>query len=497
MGSIEQQTVEHHDILILGAGLTGINTAHVIRDKLPHRKFAILEKRPVVGGTWSFFKYPGFRSDSFLTVFGFPWHPWPHKHRMANARDIMAYIDDALDSSGLRKYIRLSHEVVSCEWRSQEQKWFVEVDADGVRKTMVANFVAGCTGYYSYEKAFETVIPGLQDFGGKVVHPQWWPEELDYAGKNIVIVGSGATAVTLLPALAEKAGSVTMLQRSPSYVISRSTVSYLTLFLRLFLPLTLVAQVNRLLDTLSEVIATQFLLHCPDLGRAVLTKEMKQSLPDDIEVNVHFNPSYDPFKQRLCLCPDGDFFKALHRDGCSVVTDTIQTVTNNGIQLSSGRKLDADIIITATGLYFQLFGGVEPVVDGKTINMGDHYTWRGCMLDGVPNAAFVMGYVTQSWTPGADAMAATVARLLKHMEAKGASSVTPTIERRPGMTSKIAVSASSNYLVKAADRFPKSTGEGPWYGRTNLVVDLWALWFGSMDVGMVYTRSQDLKNKNV
>lgn len=483
--------VEHHDLLILGAGISGINTAHIIREQFPNRAFTILEKRSCLGGTWSFFKYPGFRSDSYMSSFGFKWYPWKHKHKMALASEILEYIEEAAQKDGIKDFIRFRHEVMGCEWKSEEQKWRVEVNADGTRKTLVAKFILGCTGYYSYDKAFETVIPGLKNFSGQVAHPQWWPEGLDYSGKRIVIIGSGATAVTVLPSLADKAAHVTMLQRSPSFVISRPTQSPLDWVLRLLFPTSWVLWIIWHIDVLLEILGTQALLKFPTIGRYVLTKEAKAMLPEHVDVGVHFNPKYNPFQQRLCMCPDGDFFKALHQDNTEIVTDVIETVTKDGIQLKSGRTLPADIIITATGLYFQLFGGIAPIVDGTPIHPGEHYTWRGCMLDSLPNTAFIMGYVTQSWTPGADIMARQVMNVLKRMEKTGATSVTPTIdfEREKGAPQRLAVDATSSYFVKAADRIPKVTGQGPWYGRTNLVTDMWARWFGSVEDGLVYTEA--------
>ena len=492
--SLEDALTEHHDIVVIGAGLSGINTAHVLRKELPNRSFTILEKRDVLGGTWSFFKYPGFRSDSFMTAFGFNWFPWRHAHKMAPASEILEYVEDAAREEGIKDLIRFRHEVLACEWSSETQQWKLDVDADGVRKTLFAKFMMGCTGYYAYDKAFVTTIPGIEDFQGKVVHPQWWPEDLDYAGKRVVIVGSGATAITILPSLAETASQVTMLQRSPSFVASRSTTSLLDTLFRFLLPAVWAHYFSWVVDVTLEIIATQALLAFPNVGRNVLMRGAKRALPKDVDVDVHFNPRYNPFQQRLCLCPDGDFFQALHRDNTEVVTDTINTVTKSGIRLASGRELPADIIVTATGLYFQLMGGLTPIVDGKEIIPGDLYTWRGCMLESLPNAAFIMGYVTQSWTPGADVMAKMVVRVLKRMDRTGATSVVPRIDRSKGLPQKLAVGATSNYLVKAGDRIPKITGQAPWYGRDHLVKDLWAKWFGSVEDGLVYTEAVKSKN---
>ncbi|KAK7404119.1 hypothetical protein QQX98_010077 [Neonectria punicea] len=485
--------VEHHDIVVLGAGLSGINTAHILRESLPHRPFTVLEARPVLGGTWSFFRYPGFRSDSFMTSFGFKWHPWKHSHKMALATEIVEYLEEAVDAAGLRDTIRFRHKLVGCEWRTDEQNWRLDVDVDGERKIFTANFLISCMGYYAYDKAFPTVIPGLDSFEGQTIHPQWWPEDLDYANKRMIIVGSGATAITIVPSLAEKAAMVTMLQRSPSFVVSRSTTSGLEAFLRMFLPLAWVHWFAWWKDTVYEVFITQFLLAFPGVGRFFINKSTKEAVPKDLDIGIHFNPSYNPFQQRLCMCPEGDFFKALHRDNVELVTDVVETVTTDGILLKSGRKLTADIIVTATGLYFQLMGGITPLVDGQPVDAGSKYTWRGCMLESLPNSAFIMGYVTQSWTPGADIMAKTVVRILKQMERTGSTTVMPVMEDPKGKPRKLAISTTANYFLKAADRIPKVTGEGVWYGRTNLAVDMWAWLFGSVTDGLLYGRSESKK----
>ncbi|PNP66729.1 hypothetical protein FNYG_13459 [Fusarium nygamai] len=490
-----EESTEHHDILVIGAGLSGINTAHVLNQRLPHRSYTILEAQSAIGGTWRFFRYPGFRSDSFMTAFGLSWYPWKHKHKMAQAGEIVDYLEEAVDAAGLRDKIRFRHKMLACEWRTDEQNWKIEVDADGQQKTYIANFVISCVGYYAYDKAFPTTIPGLKGFGGQVVHPQWWPEDLDYSGKRVIVIGSGATAITIVPSLAEKAGMVTMLQRSPSFVISRPTTSSLDSCLKSLLPFSLAHWLVYWKDVLAEVFSTQFLLNFPALGRKVLMGEMQKALPKDIDVNVHFNPRYNPFQQRLCMCPDEDFFKALHQDNCEVVTDTIETVTKDGIMLKSGRKLEADIVVTATGLYFQLFGGIAPLVDGQPIEVGSHYAWRGCMVDSVPNMGFVMGYVTTSWTPGADIMAKTLISVIKEMEKTASTSVMPVLSAKDkSKPQKLPVSATSSYFVKAADRMPKVTDEGPWYGRVNLAKDWWAWLMGDMSSGLLYSGGQRRKD---
>ena len=386
--------------------------------------------------------------------------------------------------------IQFNHKVISKEWDTTKQKWRVGIESNGEKKIYEANFVMACTGYYSYQQAFPVQVPGLDNFKGQVVHPQWWPEDLDVKDKNVVIIGSGATAVTLVPALAENAKKVTQLQRSPSYVVTIPRRETLDQFLHKLMPLSWYGVLLWWKWTALEVLQVALLTTFPNFARKELTKKLKEDIPKDIDPDIHFNPSYNPFEQRLCMCPDGDYFKALHQDNCEIVTDTIDTVDETGIKLNSGNRLDADIIVTATGLYLQILGGVTPIVDGKPMDVGSQYAWRGCMLEGLPNMAFVMGYVKSSWTPGANVMAKTCVRIVKEMEKKNATSVVPVIERKPDMKSELSVQGvNSSYFVKAADRLPKVTGEGPWYGRTNLVKDWWEWCFASMEDGLVYTSS--------
>ncbi|RFU77631.1 hypothetical protein TARUN_4624 [Trichoderma arundinaceum] len=487
--------IEEHDLVVIGAGLSGINTAHRLQTELPHRAFTILEAREVIGGTWSFFNYPGIRSDSSLRSFGLAWHPWKLGHNVATGSEIYEYLKDAAVTDGVFDKIQFQHRLIRSDWSSAEQKWTLLIDVNGAKKLCKANFLFCCMGYYSYEQALNSPVPGIENFEGKVVHPQWWPKDLDYSGKKVVIVGSGATAITLLPEMADKAQSLTMLQRSPSYVVSIARNSGLESFLSLVLPLTWVRWIAQCIEVWFEVFITEFCLRYPRIGRVLISQDASQKLPKKIDAAVHFNPKYGPFQQRLCMTPDDEFFNALHRDNVEIVTDVIDTATKDEIVLKSGRKLPADIVVTATGLHIQILGGLQPRVDGKAIDVGQQYAWRGCLIEGVPNMASVFGYVTSTWTPGADAMARLGIRVVKQMEADDASSVVPVIERTEGMPRMLTVNANSSYFIKAADRIPKATGISPYYGRLNLVVDSWALWFGNMRNGLVYTKREAKKDK--
>ncbi|KAH8174542.1 NAD(P)-binding rossmann-like domain-containing protein [Sarocladium implicatum] len=495
----DQAHVEDHDILILGAGLSGINAAHFLRLKLPHRSFTVLEARHRVGGTWNFFRYPGFRSDSSMSSFGFQWHPWPHSTRVGAADQIAAYLEDAVDKEpGLRDRIRLNHRVVGADWSSERERWRLEVVVDD-EKTVVmdAKFIIGCTGYYDYQKPLEVEIPGLENFEGEIVHPQFWPDALDVTSKRIAVIGSGATAVTIVPQLVKTAAHVTQVQRSPSYVAGIETRSKLEGFLSLFLPLAWVHYFCWWQNTIFELFLTEFVLAFPTIARYAVRKDAKKKLPPKVDVDVHFNPSYAPMTQRLCLTPGGEFFDSFHRDNCDIVTDTIDTVTKDSVVLHSGQKIPADIIVTATGLRFHLFGGVIPTVDGKPVIVGDEFCWRGCMICHLPNMAFTMGYVVTTWTPGSDQMAKIVCKLLAHMEKKGATVAVPWMDPEKEATEerKPPVAISSGYIVKAHDRMPKVTGKGPWYGRENLAKDMWALWFGDLDDGMKFSGFEKESNK--
>ncbi|KAK3693454.1 hypothetical protein B0T22DRAFT_40652 [Podospora appendiculata] len=492
------------DIIVTGAGLSGINAAYRLQQELPEHSFAILEARDCIGGTWAFWKYPGIRSDSAMALFGFPWHPWPHSTNIAEAHVIKKYMEDAAAAHGIDKKIRFGHCITSASWSSEECRWTVLVDAqreDGTieNKTFKCSWLINANGYYDYEKPMPAVIPGIDSFGGEVVHPQFWTDKVDFAGKKVVVIGSGATAVTLLPALAKTAESVTMLQRSPSYVLSLgSQDNMMSLFSR-FLPLRWAALITWWQRMIIETITVYAMLTFPNFSKRVVRSMMRPELPKDLDADKHFNPSYGPFEQRLCFCPDGDFFKALHRPNTHVVTDTIETVTETGILLKSGQKLDADMIITATGLYLALLSGISVIVDGLRINdtLGQRYIWHGTMLEGVPNSGLITGYTAGTWTPGADARTRQLIKVIKHMGKTGATSATPFVEKaeRDRFSSMSALSNSSTYITSARERMPITAESGPWRHGRNWVSDAWHLVFGSVTDGMRYTFS--VKRKDV
>lgn len=405
---------------------------------------------------------------------------------MADGALIQRYIEGAARDEGIDQKVQFGHKVTATEWRSDEQRWTVRVKAGGVRKQYQAHWVISCAGYYNYHKPLAAEIPGIERFQGVVAHPQFWPSDLDWSGKRVVIIGSGATAITLLPHIAKTAAHATMLQRSPSYVFSVPAVEPESVWLKKYLPARLAYPINWWRCFLTETLFIWFLVVFPNLGRKLLMSLMRQQLPKDIPVDIHFNPRYPPTEQRLCMCPDGDFFKALHQANCDIVTSPIRTVEANGILTETGEKLDADIIITATGLHVQILGGITPIVDGNPVDIGTSMAWRGVMLSGVPNAGTIMGYTVNTWTPGADAAVKMLIRVYKHMRDSGAASAVPVYDGGDLKQSRPVVGHSSTYFVKAQKRLPRITGKSPWYGRVNAVYDYFMLWFGSVTSGMTY-----------
>ncbi|KAL2127093.1 hypothetical protein VTI74DRAFT_11330 [Chaetomium olivicolor] len=491
------------DIVIVGAGLSGINTAYRVQTELPHRSYAILEGRSEIGGTWAFWKYPGIRTDSSMGLFGFPWRPWPHASNMAQGPEIKVYIEECAADEGIDKKVRFGHRVVASSWSSEEQRWTLQVDVtrqDGSteRKVFKAWWVINASGYYSYEKPLPVVIPGIERFGGEVVHPQFWNNSVSYAGKRVIIIGSGATAVTLLPAIAKTAKSTTMLQRTPSYVFNMPKDDHVIGFLRRFLPLEWARTINWWQRMIVETLFVTFLLSFPNFSKRFVIGEMRKALPEGFDVDKHFTPWYNPFEQRLCFCPENDFFKALHQPNCRVVTDHIETVTETGILLKSGETLEADMIITATGLYFSLLSGVSVTVDGDSItdSFGKRYIWNGSMLEGVPNSGIISGYTAATWTPGADVRARQMIKVIKYMEKSGATAAMPYIDpkERATLPAMPGIGLSSTYVVSAHERIPKVSGTAPWVNGANWVSDMWRLITSNVKTGMKYTYAKKAKD---
>ncbi|KAK3382192.1 hypothetical protein B0T24DRAFT_600715 [Lasiosphaeria ovina] len=486
------------DVLVVGAGLSGINTAYRLQTQLPGRSFAVLESRDAMGGTWDFWRYPGFRTDSSIAVFRFAWHPWPHRTNMPEGHVIKEYIEDAAAAHGIDKKILFRHRVTAQTWSSDEQQWTVTVEVargDGSveKRVFTAPWLISASGYYRYGPPVPPDIRGLGSFGGEVVHPQSWDDSVSYAGKRVVIVGSGATAVTLLPSIAKTAASVTMLQRSPSYVASAPAFDDGIPVVRSLLPARWAGALNWWWHIILETILVGILLRFPSYGRRELIDGVRKRLPAGFDVEKHFNPRYAPFTQRLCFCPNSDFFKALRKPHVGVVTDTIETVTETGIRLASGQVLETDMIITATGLTLELLSGVAVFVDGVRVDstLSQRYVWNGAMIEGVPNYGFINGYTAATWTPGADVRALQVIKVMKRAQRNGARSATPYLapQEREHLPKKPLLTLSSTYVVAALDKLPVNADVGPWRIGSTWLSDRWHLTFGSM-AGLRYAGSK-------
>lgn len=462
---------EIYDVVIIGAGISGLNAAYRLQTQFPNLRYTILEARQNLGGTWDLFKYPGIRSDSDLFTFGFSWYPWDQGNPIAHGSSIVKYLNNAAEQHGIKEHILFEHRVLGADWSSSDNNWSLSVEHEGRTTSFSAQFLVFGTGYYDYHTPLQADIPGLNNFQSQIIHPQFWPEDLDYTDKKIVIIGSGATAVTLLPKLAEKA-QVTMLQRSPTYILSvpNRTPSWLSSLLP--------TSWNRRLQRIRWLYVSRFFfLFCqafPAFSRWLLGKGVTRQLPSHVPFDPHFKPRYNPWDQRLCVCPDGDFFKSLHTGRAAVKTDTIRNVTASSIELHSGDTLDADIIVTATGLRLQLAGGTSLTVDGNPVPISQKYVWHGMMMQDLPNAAFLLGYVNASWTLGADATSLFICRLLGEMRERGVKSAVPRVSAldAEAMQPRRLLSLNSTYVVKAERELPKSADRGPWKPRESYFEDI-------------------------
>src|SRR6478609_5497477 len=402
--------MEHLDVLVVGAGLSGIGTAAQLRKQHPHRTLAVLEMRDVSGGTWDLFRYPGVRSDSDMFTLGYRWRPWRGEKALADGPSILQYVRDVAQEYGVDELIRYGQKVVRADWDSATARWTVQVETPDGPHEISAGFLLGCTGYYDYEGGYAPEFPGQDDFRGQIVHPQQWPEDLDYAGKQVVVIGSGATAVTLVPAMAPDAGHVTMLQRSPTYVLTAPGRDPIARRLQR-LPERIAYPIVRWKSILIALASYQLSRRRPDVLRSFIRKSTIKQLPAEIDVDVHFKPTYNPWDQRLCLVPDGDLFKAIKDVRASVATGRIATFTEKGPRLESGDELEADIVVTATGLQLLALGGLALTVDGEPVRLPEHMAYKSMMLSGVPNFAFTIGYTNASWTLKADLVSEFVCRV--------------------------------------------------------------------------------------
>jgi cation diffusion facilitator CzcD-associated flavoprotein CzcO len=481
---------EYLDVLIVGAGLSGIGAAWHLQDKCPGKSYAIVEARESSGGTWDLFRYPGIRSDSDMYTLGYSFRPWKDAKAIADGPAILSYIREVASDHGIDARIRYGHRVVAASWSTPEARWTVEIEQgpEGARTKITCGFLWMCSGYYDYAAGYTPEFPGIERFKGRIVHPQKWTEDIDYRAKKVVVIGSGATAVTLVPAMAPEAAHVTMLQRSPTYVVARPAEDSIANRLRRRLPIRLAYGLTRWKNVLLGMYFYQLCKRRPDRAKALILKGVRYFLGPDYDIEKHFTPRYNPWDQRLCLVPDADLFRAIRAKQVSVVTDQIETFTETGIRLKSGSELEADLIVTATGLALQLLGGMTMEVDGKAINPADTFAYKGMMYSDVPNFAVVSGYTNASWTLKADLVCEYVCRLLNHMQKNGLRQCTPRLDD-PDMERLPWVDFSSGYIQRAVDKFPKQGARRPWRLHQNYAMDLMSLRYGSMrDKAMVFSK---------
>ncbi len=476
-------TIESVDVLIVGAGISGIGMAVHLRDKCPGKSFAIVERRDDIGGTWNLFQYPGIRSDSDMHTLGFKFEPWTEQKAIADGPSIMKYLHRIKAKHDLEKHIHFGHKVLSASWSSEDARWTVTAErSDGSHVTMHANFLYMGAGYYDYDNPYDAQIEGLSNFKGAVVHPQFWPKDFDYAGKKVVVIGSGATAVTIVPVLAEKASHVTMLQRTPTWYASAPSKDRLANFLRRILPEKLAYRITRWKNVKLQDVGFRMARDKPEKVIAKLEKPMKKDLGDKY-VKEDYTPPYGPWEQRLCLVPDGDMFKAIAAGKADLKTGHIDTVTETGIKLKSGETLDADVIITATGLKLAVAGKVAFEVDGKPVHWPDHYYYKGCMFSDIPNLAIVFGYLNASWTLKADIVSEYVCRVLGHMDATSTRIANPVLTTE--LEQEELFDFSSGYLTRSLSELPRNSTVMPWRLNQNYLFDRNILLNDPVDDGVI------------
>ena len=470
------------DIIIVGAGLSGIGAAHRIKTECPTKRFTVLEARDTIGGTWDLFRYPGVRSDSDMFTLGYPFHPWKAAKSIADGPAILQYIRETSTTFGIDPHIQFGRRIVAARWSSSDARWTLDVEVGALRRpeTYRCAFLYVCAGYYRYDAAHAPAFRDADRFRGTIVHPQWWPADLDYAGKRVVVIGSGATAVTLVPAMAERAAHVTMLQRSPSYIAVLPDKDAVADFVRARLPAQLAHRIIRGRNVVLGIAFFQFCRRFPEAASRYLRGQVATHLPPGYPVERDFTPRYNPWDQRLCLVPDADLFKAISSGKASVVTDTIDAFTETGLRVSSGEVLEADLIVTATGLALVPCGGIRLTVDERAIELGDALVYKGMMLSDVPNLAWCVGYTNASWTLRADLASRQVCRLIDFMDRRGYDRVVPHADRQD-VEQRPLLGLSSGYVARGANELPKQGSKAPWFLRQNYLLDLFATRFARVD----------------
>ena len=493
-GGVARTAAGHFDVLIVGAGLSGIGAGYHLQARCPGLSYAILEAREAIGGTWDLFRYPGIRSDSDMFTLGYAFRPWREPKAIADGPSILRYVRETASEYGIDWHIRYHHRVRRASWSSAEARWMVEAERADTGETVVftCGFLLMCSGYYSYAEGHAPSFPGIDRFKGRVIHPQFWPEDLDYAGKRVVVVGSGATAVTLVPEMAKEAAHVVMLQRSPTYIVSRPSEDALANRLRRRLSAKLAYRLTRLRNVTLGMFFYNTARKRPERTKQRILDLVRQELGANYDIATHFTPGYNPWDQRLCLVPDSDLFKAIRAGRVSVVTDHIETFTETGIRLRSGAELEADIVVTATGLKLNLLGDVAFSLDGNPVDLSKSLSYKGMMFSDVPNLASVFGYTNASWTLKADLTCEYVCRLLNHMRRHGYAAATP--RRDPSVEERPFVDFSSGYIQRALDTLPKQGSKKPWRLYQNYALDMAALRLGAVDDGVMrFTRREPVR----
>ncbi|MEE3851702.1 NAD(P)/FAD-dependent oxidoreductase [Gordonia sp. LSe1-13] len=488
MGENKADSDTLYDVIILGAGLSGIDAAYRLAQENPALRYLILERRERVGGTWDLFRYPGIRSDSDIYTLSFPFEPWHRPEALAQGADIRDYVAETAEKHGIAGHIRFGHHVTTCDWDSGSDVWTIAATVDDEPRTYRTRFVYFATGYYDYDEPYSPHFAGIDDFTGTVVHPQHWPEDLDYSGKRMVVIGSGATAVSLIPSLARRAAHVTMLQRSPSYIVSMTQTQRFAPLVRKLLPAKAAHQVIRARYAAQTAAMVHGLHRFPNVGRKLLTSGVRKELPDNYPVDVHFNPSYDPWDQRMCMVPDADLFEAITDGSVEMVTEHIDRIDSTGIALKSGRHLDADIIVTATGLNLLGFGGIRIRVDDAEVKPHDRFVFKSHLLEDVPNLAWSVGYTNASWTLRADMTARAVAKLLRYMRSHGYTHAYPHLGE-VSMPAQPLWDLKAGYVERAPEALPKSGTHGYWKVRHNYYRDAIDHHTDDIEKSMVFGRA--------
>jgi cation diffusion facilitator CzcD-associated flavoprotein CzcO len=494
MDSVNPDTVvERFDVVIIGAGLSGIGAACHLTRKTPSKSFVVLESRKEIGGTWDLFRYPGIRSDSDMHTLGYSFKPWKHEKSIADGSSILRYIHETAEEYDVQKNIRHGQKVEVVSWDSVKGVWTIILSKQGQNTTTIScSYIYSCTGYYRYDKGYMPEFSNLESFSGQIIHPQRWPDNFNYDGKTVVVIGSGATAITLVPAMAKSAKHVTMLQRSPTYVISSPSTDKLAAKIERFLPEKMAYMVTRWKNVIAQMILYRMSKRWPDYIRGKLIHWTKLQLGKDFDVDEHFSPQYKPWDQRLCLVPNGDLFKSLRKGSSSIVTDHIDQFYDKGIRLKSGKSLEADVVVTATGLELLALGGIKIEVDGKFVDISETTQYKGMMLSDVPNLFFATGYTNASWTLKCDLTSEYVCRLINHLDKTNKNICVPRTKNST-LKQVMSIGLESGYVQRSIDKFPKEGIISPWKLHQNYFLDLIGLRFKSVKDDFMEFSSSSIK----